>query len=345
MNTIASELAYFAEKTGVSAAGGGVIDNQGAVHLEVTGYCGRDDETPVALDDVWHLGSCTKAITALLFGVLVSERKASWHMTLAEVFSDLVSSMHAEWHNVPLDELFYCRSGLPANPPMRQMNRLWQDTRPMVEQRTRLTMAAFSQPPKRRGAFRYSNLGYIVLGAALDRLTENGYEQSLQQRVFQPLNIQSAGYGAPSRIKGHSSRLRSPWFNAFKGPASDPLDVKSDNPPVFSSAGTLHMSLPDWAKLLGVLRHGSGHTKIPTEAVDALFDAPDDYLMTRGLGRVQLPDASFATQGSNTQWVATAVFNPQRNAVAMVTCNDGRSRLLRDSVFLALKLLALEDDG
>jgi len=40
--------------------------------------------------------------------------------------------------------------------------------------------------------YRYSNYGYIILGAILEKLTEESYEQLLKQNIFQPLGLKES---------------------------------------------------------------------------------------------------------------------------------------------------------
>ncbi|MBX2880580.1 MAG: serine hydrolase [Granulosicoccus sp.] len=342
---LSEELSRFIGMTGVPAAAAGIIDRQGNFQMECAGQCARDDPAPVGRDDQWHIGSCNKSITATLFGLLVENSKIDWQSTLAEVFADCHDVMHADWFDITFDELFYCRSGMPANPSLATTKASWQDQRPFGEQRTDLIRNVLAKPPNKRGKFRYSNLGYITIGGAIDRVAGMSYEAALQNLLFNPLGVSSAGFGAPPRIKGHSSLIRSPWINLFKGKACDPSLPASDNPAVFSSAGTLHLSLPDWARYLAEFLENRKQPVISDAVINAVMEAPPDYFMTRGMGRVDSPIASFAVQGSNTMWVATAMFSKERDRISLIACNDGRSRLLSNTAQFAMRLLELPDHG
>jgi CubicO group peptidase (beta-lactamase class C family) len=46
-------------------------------------------DTPVTVDDQFHLGSDTRAMTATMLATLVEERKLSWSTTLEQVFQIL----------------------------------------------------------------------------------------------------------------------------------------------------------------------------------------------------------------------------------------------------------------
>ena len=47
------------------------------------------------------------------------------------------------------------------------------------------------------GKHLYSNLGYVVAGAMAERVTARSWESLMQERLFAPLGISSADFGAP----------------------------------------------------------------------------------------------------------------------------------------------------
>jgi CubicO group peptidase (beta-lactamase class C family) len=59
----------------------------------------------IAVGDRFHLGSDTKAMTAMLCGILVDEGKLKWSQTLGETFPELKKSMHPQYQAVTLEQL------------------------------------------------------------------------------------------------------------------------------------------------------------------------------------------------------------------------------------------------
>src|SRR4029079_19319436 len=66
--------------------------------------------------DRFHLGSCTKAMTATLVAMLVEEGKLNWTTTLGELFADTVKPMHPGWEKVTLRQVLAHRASLPHEP-------------------------------------------------------------------------------------------------------------------------------------------------------------------------------------------------------------------------------------
>ncbi|MDF1700360.1 MAG: serine hydrolase, partial [Planctomycetota bacterium] len=92
-----------------------VISSRGTLARGTVGVRKRGAPTKVGADDLWHLGSCTKTMTATLIGRLVDQKKLRFDLTLGEAFPKLAKTMHADWKAVTLDLLLRNRSGMPAD--------------------------------------------------------------------------------------------------------------------------------------------------------------------------------------------------------------------------------------
>ncbi len=334
------QLDHFRRELGVPAVAGGILDASGEAVFDAVGTCRRDAELPVALSHQWHIGSCAKSITALLFARLVELGLVDWSTPVAAVFPDLGSAVHAGWQDRSFEELFYCRAGMRANPSLRLMRRFWPDTRDLTEQRSEVACVAMQKPPHKAGKFVYSNLSYMVIGAAIDRLTGQSFERALDEHVCRPLGITSLGYGPPPEICGHAAAVTLPGVGIFRGKAVAPGAPRSDNPAVFSSAGTLHMTMGDWAKILRLFVTEGGELVQP-ETLHTLLEGPAEYRIVKGWARADLPGVSFGVQGSNTMWAAAALLSQARDRLSLVVCNDGRTRVVMKSALLAAELLEL----
>ena len=318
-----------------------MFDARGPVKVHVAGVRRRDSGDAALTSDRWHIGSCTKSFTAVLWARLVERGEAEWDMPLSAALADL-GDVHPGWAGQTIDSALCCRAGFAANLSPAQMQRSWSDTRLLHEQRTEVARRALAAPPASAGRFMYSNLGYIVVGAAIDRLAGAPFEQALAAHVLEPLEITTAGFGPPADVWGHAARLRFGGLGLLRGPAVDPADSYSDNPAVLSSAGTMHMSMADWAKFVRIFLLG-GSDLLSPDTVDRLLPMPDRYYLTMAMGWMRaahLRGVSYAMQGSNTMWSATAIIGDDRQRAALVACNDGRNRVLNRSAALAAQLLS-----
>jgi len=334
-------LSAFAEKLKVPGIAGGLIESNGCVDYAWSGTRRRGINDPILGDDQWHIGSCTKSITALLFARLVEEGLAAWTSPIPSFFPDLARDIDLAWNNVSVDELFVCQAGMRANPTLSGMLKAWSDNRPLIDQRSEAAVFALSHRPKKRGRFLYSNLGYIVIGAAIDRIAGTPYETALSTHILEPLCITSVGYGPPPHVCGHKSALRLGNLALFTGKPAEPENPKSDNPRAFSSAGTLHINPIDWTKLLSVFLQNDTNL-MKSQTIASLLQPPEGKGLQMAKGWAEfagIEGAHMGMQGSNTMWSATAVMNKDRTRMSFLLCNDGRTSVLNASALFAAKLL------
>src|SRR5262245_15271752 len=68
--------------------GAAIITENGLVASGVTGVRKVDATVSVTIDDLWHLGSDTKAMTAVVIATLVERGKLTWDTTIGDVFPE-----------------------------------------------------------------------------------------------------------------------------------------------------------------------------------------------------------------------------------------------------------------
>src|SRR5690606_13360055 len=92
------------------ALAGAVVTDDGFDWRGVAGVRRAGDEAPATLDDLWHLGSNTKAMTSALYARLVEQGRARWGATVPELFPDL--TIDPSWTTITVEQLMAHRSGL-----------------------------------------------------------------------------------------------------------------------------------------------------------------------------------------------------------------------------------------
>ncbi len=337
------ELQHYRRRVRVPAAIAAVTDAEGVLAIEVVGTRSRAQPASVAtIDDQWHIGSCGKSLTALLYARLVEAGLAAWHTPVSDLFPD-VGPIDPGWADPTVDDLLRCRAGVTPNPSPFEMRRLYERTDPVVDQRSDAAATVLRSSPKDPGRFRYSNLGYVIVGAAIDRLAGMAYEDAMQHWVWGPLGITSAGLGPPQRVLGHRPRVQLGAVAAGKGRPAPPGDrTSADNPLLFNPAGRWHLTLPDWARVQRVFLQGASPL-LSHESIDHLLADPlsgrSGRSMSMGWAAGQSLGATHAMQGSNTMWAATAAMDRHAQLTALVVSNDGRTRVLTTSAMLAGSLL------
>jgi len=313
------------------AMGAMIIGRTGVQWSAVRGVRRQGEPDAVTLDDRWHLGSNTKAMTAALFARLVEQGRARWAMPLTEAFAHL--AVDPAWAGATVDDLMHHRAGLLD---ADVIGRDWlmvarSDPAGLPQQRDVIAARALARPPGGpRGTFAYGNANYMLLGAVIERITGGSWEDAMRSEVFGPLGMPSAGFGPPQA--GAAPRDNAWGHRASLGrrTAMAPSDPGADNPFALAPAGMAHMTLADYAKFIGVfLNEGDGWLTPETLHILTTPAAGRGPGYACGWGVVQQPWAGqsgpgpmLAHEGTNTMWHAFAAVAPQRGLAVVTLAND-----------------------
>ena len=300
----------------------GRIVEQAAVGLRATGH----DEA-VTVDDRWHLGSLTKAMTSTLAAVLVEDGAIAWTTTVDDVFSDL--GMRSEYRTVRLEELVTHTGGVHTDITRApSWSRLSSSPDPLPIQRRQLVAELLSlDSDARRGSYAYSNGGYVVAGAMLEAVTGQDWESLLSERVFAPLGMTSSGFGAP----GSPDTADQPWGHQTSGTTLTPLapGPGADNPAAIGPAGTVHTTFADLAPYLALHLDGAGGRPTALLGPDSFAKlhqpAPGtDYAAGWGVAeRTWAAGGVLQHNGSNGYWWAVVWLAPERDLGFFAVTNVG----------------------
>lgn len=325
---IAAILAEACGSSGVPAMAAAVVRGSGLERVAAAGYRKRGAAAAATLDDLWHLGSDTKAMTAILAATYVDEGKLRWDSTVAEVFPELAGSFRREYAGVTLSALLSHRSGLPENLGYGYI----ANSADPREQRLSVVKKAFSSRPANApgSSFQYSNLGYITAGAMLERVGGADWETLIRLRIFEPLGMESAGFGG----LGRPGRIDQPWGHRDLSSKPGPEGADIDNPPVLGPAGRVHCSIQDWAKFIAdQLRGARGEGKLVSPEsyryVQEAHYAPEtSEAVGYALGwaivdRDWAGGKALSHAGSNTYYYCVAWLAPERDFALLVCANAG----------------------
>ena len=320
--TIVDLLEPIRQKYKVPAICAAIVNSEGLVAVGAVGLRKVDIETPVTIDDVWHLGSDTKAMTASMIGRLVEQGKLRWDSTLAEIFPELAPTIRPELKEVTMLQLLSHWAGLDANDNWQSYSQMGT---PQQQRYEGVKKAVSEQPKYTPGSgYHYSNLGYVVAGAVIEKVTGSSWEEQIKTLLFDPLQMTTASFGGVGTL----GRLDQPWGHddngrpvAFNGPAMD-------NPPVLGPAGRVHCTIQDWAKF--VIDQLKGAMEKPallkTEAYKKIQSPPfggDSALGWLAVQRDWGGGMVLNHCGSNTMNYANVWIAPHRDFAILVCINQG----------------------
>jgi CubicO group peptidase (beta-lactamase class C family) len=326
------------EKHDVPAMVCAIVHGERTVALGADGVRKRGTDVKVTVDDEFHLGSCTKSMTATLCAMLVEEKKLAWSTTIGEIFADLAGSMHPDWRNVTLEQLLTHRAGVPSDLGTDGLwDKLWHHGGLPPAQRETLVEGVLKHPPVSPPGtkFLYSNAGFAIAGAMAERVARVPWEDLIRARLFAPLHMASAGFGAP----GTFGALDQPLGHGHDGKPME-LGVSSDNPQAIAPAGTVHATIGDWAKYVALHLGGDRAAFDPHEKHRARLISPESfarlhtppagaeptYAMGWSIGERDWAGAKkrvLTHNGSNNLWFCVTWIAPEKDFAVLVCCNQG----------------------
>ncbi len=326
---VSASLKAIREKHGLPGMAAVLVKDGHVVAQGCDGVRKRGSSEKVTLGDKFHIGSCTKSMTATMIATLVEEGKLRWTTTVGEIVRDLGMKVHAGWDRVNLEQLLAHRGGAPADIEEDLWARLWTHSGTPSEQRQALADGVLMTPPRAPGMgnWSYSNAGYALAGWMAEKVTGRSWEIVMEERLFRPLGMESAGFGAP----GTAGSVGQPRGRTEAG---EPVEVGpgSDNPAAIAPAGTVHCSLGDWAKYVSAHLHRGmllkaesfAHLQRPREGPDPRY-AMGWIVLHRDWGGGQV----LMHNGSNTMWFAVCWLAPKKGLAVFIATNQGGDKAER----------------
>ena len=303
---------------GLAAAAmrGGKLVAVGATGVRV---CGHPEA--VSIDDRWHLGSCTKSMTSSLAAMLVEDGKLKWDARIGDVLTDLRGEIGESWKGVTLEQLLMHRAGAPHDAPPDLWAAAAAQRGSEVEQRLAFVRGLVSRPTESPAgsAYSYSNQGYAIAGAMLERASGMPFDQLIAKRLFAPLGMHSAGFGTP----GTAAKFDQP--RGHRGSESVEPDPGGDNPPAITPAGRVHCSIADFARYAAWHARGeSGDKLLGADSFKKLHTpvAGGDYAMGWVVTQRDWASGTALTHnGTNTMWFAVMWLSPAKDAAFVAATN------------------------
>jgi len=219
-----------------------VISSDSIIDMAATGLQRVDRPEALQLTGRFHIGSNTKAVTALLAALLVQDKKISWDTKFLDLFPDLKPASRTVYYSVTLQQLLSFRGKLPRytytfDTPTRE-----EITGNEAEQRLAMARYFLAKPPmKEENGLTPSNVDYILAGLMLEKVSDRSYKE-LVTDLGQRLAIQF-GFDYPNLTDSTQT-----WGHDTAGNPVAPADNYKLN--WLLSAGNINISLPDYTRFI-----------------------------------------------------------------------------------------------
>jgi CubicO group peptidase (beta-lactamase class C family) len=176
----------------ISAA---IVKNGKPIWAGAFGYATRDKDIAADTSTIYRIGSITKTFTATLLMQLVEERKVELDDPVEKYLPEIkFLKGYSDKTIITLRQLASHTSGLKREPDMPGAS-----LGPVDQWESKLLSCipytSFNSSPGTR--YKYSNIGFALLGLTLERASGIPYIQMVQQRIFTPLHMDNSFFLMP----------------------------------------------------------------------------------------------------------------------------------------------------
>jgi CubicO group peptidase (beta-lactamase class C family) len=164
---------------GVSIA---VVEKNKIIYTGGFGYRDYENKLPVTENTLFAIGSCTKAFTSSILGMLEKEGKLSLDKPVRDYLPELKFKSDYTNKHVTLRDMMCHRTGLPRH------DYSWYGT---TASRTELLERVQHLEPtyELRERYQYNNFMFMAQGIVIEKLTGKSWEENMRERIFHPLGM------------------------------------------------------------------------------------------------------------------------------------------------------------
>ena len=175
-----SSIMELANCPGISVA---VVEKGQVVYLKGFGYRDYENKKPVTPNTLFAIGSCTKAFTASLVGQLEANKQLEYDASPIKYLPEL------RFYKSEMNQQIMVRDLLSHNTGVPRHDLSWyffpSDSRDSLIRRI-----AHHEPTLAvREGYQYNNFMYTVLGAMTERITNQSWEQNINNKLLSPLGM------------------------------------------------------------------------------------------------------------------------------------------------------------
>lgn len=166
------------------------------------GYKDLEHKTPVTEQTLFPIGSCTKAFTTALMGMLMDEKKVDFDKPVHNYLPELEFKKNELTQQVTLRDMMTHRTGLPRH------DFAWYLRGNSTNRAGLLEAVRYFEPSAGlRETWQYNNYMYMAQGVLAEKLAGQSWEQLVAARIFEPLGMQQAVLSTPDLAKAPDHAL------------------------------------------------------------------------------------------------------------------------------------------
>ncbi len=258
------------------------------------------------------IGSITKTFTALAILILEEEEKLKLNDKLSKYFPDFQSA-----NKITVAQLLTHTAGIGDYRMLQDWKADSQSehTTPYTTISKMSNMALLSEPGER---FRYSNVGYILLGLIIEKVSQLSFADFIQNKILNPLQLKNTGiidnqtiiYGLAQGYSSNSKETIKAEYINYQQP--------------FSS-GNMYSTTQDLLKFTKAVINGK---LISQERTKAIFETGQYYGYGWGIRNFNGIRA-YGHHGGMNGFIGSITYIPEGNYFICLLTNDNNTPKVR----------------
>ena len=159
-----------------------VVEKNKVVYTGGFGYRDYENKLPVTETTLFAIGSCTKAFTASMLGMLAKDGKVDLDKPVRNYFPELKFQNEYTNDYATLRDMMCHRTGLPRH------DFSWYGS---TASRSELLERIQYQEPtaELREKYQYNNFMFMAQGVLIEKLTGKSWEENLAEKILKPLEM------------------------------------------------------------------------------------------------------------------------------------------------------------
>ena len=190
-----------------------IADKGKPLYHKAFGHANREQNIKNTLQTKFDIGSMNKSFTQLLILKLIQENKLS----LSDKLGDFLKGFPKEAQKITVENLLNHTSGYGDywSPGFNDLP-IDKKRLPALVKRIQKSPLLFSPGTENE----YSNSGYILLGAIIEKITNKTYHQNIEEQIIKPLKLNETytedKAKVPNRVVGYYKDVKGNLFNNEK---------------------------------------------------------------------------------------------------------------------------------
>jgi len=264
-----------------------VVKKDKIIYSKGFGYRDYEKQLPVTTNTLFAIGSCTKAFTASLLGLLNKDGKLDLDKPAREYLPELKFFKDEMNNSITVRDMMCHRTGLPRHDYSWYLfNTASRDSL--------LKRIQYQEPTAPvRQAWQYNNFMFLAQGMISEKLMGKSWEQNVKEKIFTPLGMSSSNFSIHDLAKMSDASLGYVIFKDSIIKKTDYYDINAMGP-----AGSINSNVNEMANWVITWVNGgkfNGKEILPSNYVTQAMSS--QMVVGAALPDKEVPDAFLSNYG------------------------------------------------